>query len=873
LTAVEAALAGATVLTSSKRLSRALTQLIQRTRRAQGHSVWRTPPVLPFDAYVRKCFEDWLYSGRASASPSLLNAVQEEVLWEQIILAADGNRLLQPYATARAAKDAWDLAAAWRVPLTRASFAISEDCEAFLGWAERYREKCRAESWLDSARLTDFVRERIASGEIDVPPRIALAGFDELTPQQRDFIDALRGTADAGAGQLGLFSAPLRTVDECAPAAFAPIPVLTPMRDAAHELGAAAEWAREILLRNPRARIGVIVPKLASLRAQVDRIFGDILHPGAFPDGDAAYHISAVRPLAQYPVIHAALLLIEAGLPTIPVSTAGLLLRSPFLKGSDTERDARAMADLRLPRHPAPELTVAQLREYTPNCPLLDECLRTVDEKLAALASQQPPSAWSRTFARLLSALGWPGDRAPDSAEFQTMKAWNSALSTLATIDSIAPRADYHEALLRLRRIASNTTFQPENEGAPVQILGTLEAAGLTFDHLWIAGLDEESMPPAARPNPFLPLPLQLRRGMPHSSARRELDFARRTLSRLIASAPDVMLSYARTNGERELNPSPLLADIGAIDTSSLETIAPLRRWFQPAAFDEIADPSGPPLESTTLQRGGASLLKKMAECPFKAFAAYRLNAGELEEAGFGLSASDRGKTVHKAMELLWNELRSHGALQSSTPQALLELVERCAAQAASGDSAMAAIERERLRNVILRWLGEVESNRRPFTVVACEKRDNVVIGDLSLEVRVDRIDQLADGRLAIIDYKTGEIAKGCWEGDRPAEPQLPLYAATCRDALGAVLMAQVRRDEPGFRGLTDGEPLRLKEMRGSATSLPAQRDEWTRVLTALAAAFRQGVATVDPAKGACDYCRFTALCRVHDEVNENAAE
>lgn len=866
MTAVEAALAGATVLTSSKRLARALTRFVQQAERDRGQPVWRTRPILPLDAFVRKCFDDWLYSARATNFPVSLNILQQEAVWEQIILESDGDRLLQPHATAAAARDAWDLAMAWRVPVSRANFAASEDCEAFFNWALRYRDRCRAEGWLDSARLMDVVRERIAADEIVLPKRLGIAGFDELTPQQAEFIHTLRGSEQGSAAQLGLFSASARSVDECAGPSFAASPVLRTMRDASHELSAAAEWARSILVRNPRARIGVIVPRLASVRAQADRIFGDVLHPGAFPDADRAWHISAGRSLADYPVVRAALLLIEACRSRTAVSAAGLLLRCPFIAGADAERDARAVADLSLRRRPSAEISPGELLNYTDACPTLAASLRAANEQVAILPPRQSLAQWSRTFASLPAAFGWPGDRALSSHEFQTIQTWHGALSALASLESIVAAADFDDAVRRLRGIASKTIFQPENEGAPVEILGMLEASGLTFDHLWITGLDDETVPGPARPNPFLPLGLQLRRGMPHSSARRESEFARFTLRRLIASAPDVTLSYARASGERQLNASPLLAEIGAREAPAPETALPLRRWFGTAPLEDLFDESGPPLASTVVQRGGASLLKAMAECPFKAFASFRLNAGELNEAEFGLSAADRGKAVHKAMELVWRELESQAALKAATPAALDEVVRRAISAAVPGGGAMQAIERDRLRHLILRWLGEVESVRRPFIVEACESKETVPIGNLKLEVRVDRIDKLADGRLAIVDYKTGQIGGGCWDGARPAEPQLPLYAATCRQPLGAVLIAQIRREEPGFLGLSDGEPLPMKQMRCSADSLAAQRDEWTRVLTALAEGFRQGFASVDPAKHACDFCRFTALCRIHDE-------
>jgi len=100
-----------------------------------------------------------------------------------------------------------------------------------------------------------------------------------------------------------------------------------------------------------------------------------------------------------------------------------------------------------------------------------------------------------------------------------------------------------------------------EDEGAPVQVMGMLEAAGLRFDHLWIMGLHDEALPAPANPNPFLPTSLQRQHKLPHSSAERELEFANKLAERLLASAPDVVLSYPEREGDRTLSPSPLVAD------------------------------------------------------------------------------------------------------------------------------------------------------------------------------------------------------------------------------------------------------------------------------------------------------------------------
>ena len=82
--------------------------------------------------------------------------------------------------------------------------------------------------------------------------------------------------------------------------------------------------------------------------------------------------------------------------------------------------------------------------------------------------------------------------------------------------------------------------------------------------------------PPRPRPSPLLPAELQRAAGTAHASAEVELDFARRVHQRLLRSAPDVLFSYARADGNRVLRPSPLLAGLpeAALPPAEIATVA-----------------------------------------------------------------------------------------------------------------------------------------------------------------------------------------------------------------------------------------------------------------------------------------------------------
>ena len=101
-------------------------------------------------------------------------------------------------------------------------------------------------------------------------------------------------------------------------------------------------------------------------------------------------------------------------------------------------------------------------------------------------------------------------------------------------------------ALAMLRRCCENRISQPQTADARIQVLGPLEAAGLSFDALWICGLEAGRFPAPARPNPFIPIPLQRRLDMPHASADREWRFATVLLDQFCRGAGQLIASYSR---------------------------------------------------------------------------------------------------------------------------------------------------------------------------------------------------------------------------------------------------------------------------------------------------------------------------------------
>lgn len=862
--------AGCVVLTPNRRLALYLKHQFDAAQTAAGRRVWRSAEVLPWGVWLERTYGELTC---CSDDATLLSPLQERALWQRIIEASPhANALLDPGAAARAARDAWMVQHAWRLDVAAQRAHHDADVTAWFEWSRHFGRICDDNRWLDGGRLADAVAALLTRARDRAPRDVVLYAFDQLDSQQRALLDALASTGTR--------------VEERAPAGCAATVVRTGYDTAEDELAAVAHDVRCILETKPDARIGVVVPGLAENRSLVMRVFDDALQPARVLSGGSGrsrpYNLSLGQALADYPLVHTALLLLRLACRPLTLAETGSLLRSPFLAAAETEMTGRALLDARLRRRGGLTVDAELLRRYargtgdgSGDCRVLSRCLDAWRRLTDGIAGRrQPPSAWSATFLSLLAVFGWPGERAPDSPEHQTVEKWRETVTGLAALDAIFPVLGFNDALSWLRRAPNETLFQPESPDGPVQILGMLEAAGLEFDELFITGLCDDAWPGSPRPNPFLPVVLQRACAVPHASADWELGFAQRMLALWSRAAPRVRFSYPLRDGDVELRPSPLLADV----TEVLPTAAPQpyrAQIYAAAALERLPDATAPALAPGTRAHGGAALFSNQAACPFRAFAIHRLGAAALESGCPGLDARNRGSLVHQALACLWRDIGSHARLlELNAGEAAAAVADAVGAALADLrrkrpdvlSDGFAQLEHDRISALLTRLL-ELERRRAPFEVLACEEPRALQIGGIAVDVRIDRIDRLPDGAHVILDYKTGAVSAGAWDGERPDEPQLPLYAVTDGGDVDALSFVRLSAQEVAFKGRSRTAEVLPGVAPGAEddASWNALFDSWRGVLERLAAEFLGGDARVAPKRypQTCRYCDVGPLCRV----------
>src|SRR5438874_471966 len=714
-----------TVVTPNQRLAHSLTLEFDDYQLARGLTSWEAADILPFGAFVARLWEDALYSPigemRGSELPLLLTPAQEQHLWERI-LAASG-LLIVPQAAAQC-RDAWRLIHQWRI----GTGPGNDDALAFGQWSSAYKKQTDGD--IDAARLPDLMAGYL--DQLKKPALIVAYAFDVMPPQTREFLSHFQ-------------------CRECAPAPITGTAVRASFPTAKHELEAAAKWARA-RLEEGKQRIGVVVPDLGQRRQEAVRIFSRVMDPGYNLPTQLAnaakpplpFNVSIGRPLAAYPLVDAALTLIELAFTPIDFARASHLIRSPYIGGADTELARRASLDVRIRRDADATIGLAKLIAAAEPAPLLRKLLERVFD--ITKTKVDSPADWARQFSALLEVAGFPGERTLDSDEFQTRAKWHEMLGELAKlerlIDPSRERMAFPAALGTMKRLCADTLFQPETPDAPIQILGIIESQEQRFDCLWVSGLTDDTWPRDARPNPFIPIALQKKAGIPQASAEGAAARDRRITDEWKSAAGEVVFSHPTKDEDRDLAPSPLIAGIAEAPIALPDYPRYRDLIFAARKLEAFEDYRAPRVKPGA-QRGGTRVLADQAACPFRAFARWRLGAEALEEPAPGLDPRDRGKLLHALMREIWSRVRSHANLSKDLTTVIAQ-----AAQTAVSEMGLtgryAELERQRLARLAREWL-EVEAHRAPFEVQSLEEERQISVAGLQFKSRIDRMDRLLD--------------------------------------------------------------------------------------------------------------------------------
>jgi DNA helicase II / ATP-dependent DNA helicase PcrA len=367
------------------------------------------------------------------------------------------------------------------------------------------------------------------------------------------------------------------------------------------------------------------------------------------------------------------------------------------------------------------------------------------------------------------------------TAVLEFVKRWEEKPEAITKTGEIGEFIDY----LQYFRTAGGVI--PISTGAEnaVRLMTAHVAKGLEFNHVFIIRANSNSFPSSYK-QPLVDFPRELQ-GAGSIPLTDDKDLNRQEERRLfyvaMTRARDSLTIYAKQGtGKKDPTPNGFLRDL--LKDVRLKPWLRQRRAleFQADLFAEAAPvaPGSPVTEWLKLPpaldlgaRLSASALQTYEICPlqFKLEREWRI-PGEVP------AAMEYGGTIHRILLAYYASVRAGRTIEDDQ---LIELFKADLRAAGIEERYQQALyERqgiEQLREFLAR------SKRTPApNVLHTEEWFEMQIGQSKVVGRIDRIDQLSNGHVAITDYKTGR-PKSQEDADRSL--QLSIYALAAREKWG----------------------------------------------------------------------------------------
>jgi ATP-dependent helicase/nuclease subunit B len=332
----------------------------------------------------------------------------------------------------------------------------------------------------------------------------------------------------------------------------------------------------------------------------------------------------------------------------------------------------------------------------------------------------------------------------------------HAAAGLFETLEAAAgegPRqADIRALPSLLEHLLGGVSIRPPQGGHPrVALLGLIEARLSQADLMILGGLNEGTWPGLPAPDPWLAPRIRRELGLPGMESRIGLaahDFAS------ALGGPQVLITRAKRGSGGPAVASRfwlrLKAMAGPQWKSADRYLAMAREIDRPDAHLPTRAPRQRPPLSARPERIHVTDVDRLKADPYAFYARRILGLSSLDPVDADAGPAWRGTTVHRILQ----EWVDAGA----TDPADLERRTRELFAQPDVHPLLRALWQPRLLESI-RWIaGEVMADRAAGrSILGAEMEGEAEIAGVKLKGTADRIDRMADGRLAIVDYKTGK--------------------------------------------------------------------------------------------------------------------
>ncbi len=352
------------------------------------------------------------------------------------------------------------------------------------------------------------------------------------------------------------------------------------------------------------------------------------------------------------------------------------------------------------------------------------------------------------------------------------------AYTLLNRLDALLESGDLTVTETTLQRLVTQLIQQTSIpfHGEPaegLQIMGVLETRNLDFDHVLLLSCNEGNMPKGVNDSSLIPH--SIRHAYELTTVENKVSIYAYYFHRLLQRAHDVTILW--NNSTEDGQRGEMSRFILQLMVESPHTLE--QRTLQAGKTIEHHQPKA--IEKTqhvmdilhTKFFGPETLLSPTAinyyqRCPLQFYYFYVAGLKKPDQPEDEQELDNRifGNIFHQAADTIYKQL-SRNITREVLQQVLKnkDIIARAVDDAFQKEMPNAPVSGLQIinREVIIRYLRqliEIDMRLAPFTILGLEKKvtrqltPNLRIGGL-----IDRLDQLSDGRIRVVDYKTGSKA------------------------------------------------------------------------------------------------------------------
>jgi len=331
-----------------------------------------------------------------------------------------------------------------------------------------------------------------------------------------------------------------------------------------------------------------------------------------------------------------------------------------------------------------------------------------------------------------------------------------------------------------------------------------------------------------------------------------------------------------------------------ALRQASAAILAAHHRWREGECDRHDGRLDDPALLRTVAERFGpahvwsAHQLDAYAACPWRFFAEIVLDLAPLPEPARRMAPVTRGAFCHEVLCRVFRRLAGEPPrpvrLAEVEDAALTETLDAAVAAAARRVEAadppyprLWAIQRQQMRDELLAYLQRQKADASGAESLhfelsfaaeyegelqdAASRTEPVPFttpgGEIRTRGKIDRVDRLPDGKLLVVDYKTGALPTSA---DLAAgrNVQMPLYTVAAEAMLDAACAGGA------FHSIRDGREAHFSELekpRGEERDFAERMDAARETIAAFVAGARAGRFDALPAHHCSAYCPYRQVC------------